>query len=118
MGTGRDKARKHYDVYKNTPSSAAGSSRRTSANTSAHPAVLLCYSAQNGAHWIDTFVAMPDWILRIKEETAYEIGKECLGDLKGTTLDFFRHYHTDRSNLRRTCLDGEEGVDAGYEAAG
>ncbi|WP_459826163.1 hypothetical protein [Desulfomicrobium salsuginis] len=95
----RDEARKHYDVYKNTPVVRGGFVQEDVSEHFGHPAVLLCYSAQNGAHWIDTFVAMPDWILRIKEETAYEIGKECLGDLKGTTLDFFRHYHTDRSNL-------------------
>lgn len=95
----RDEARKHYDVYKNTPVVRGGFVQEDVSEHFGHPAVLLCYSAQNGAHWIDTFVAMPDWILRIKEETAYEIGKECLGELKGTTLDFFRHYHTDRSDL-------------------
>ncbi|WP_028576060.1 hypothetical protein [Desulfomicrobium escambiense] len=95
----RDEARKHYDVYKNTPVVRGGFVQEDVSEHFGHPAVLLCYSAQNGAHWIDTFVALPDWILRIKEETAYEIGKECLGDLKGTTLDFYRHYHTDRSAL-------------------
>ncbi|WP_028578288.1 T6SS immunity protein Tli4 family protein [Desulfomicrobium escambiense] len=95
----RDEARKHYDVYKNTPVVRGGFVQEDVSEHFGHPAVLLCYSAQNGAHWIDTFVALPDWILRIKEETAYEIGKECLGDLKGTTLDFFRHYRTDRSDL-------------------
>ncbi|HCU68978.1 MAG TPA: hypothetical protein DGF30_07080 [Desulfomicrobium sp.] len=94
----RDEGRKHYDVYKNTPVVRGGFVQEDVSEHFGHPAVLLCYSAQNGAHWIDTFVAMPDWILRIKEEAVYEIGKECLGDLKGTTLDFFRHYHTDRSD--------------------
>lgn len=95
----RDEARKHCDMYKNTPIVRGGFVQEDVSEHFGHPAVLLCYSAQNGAHWIDTFVAMPDWILRIKEEAVYEIGKECLGDLKATALDFFKHYHTDRSNL-------------------
>jgi len=94
-----DEARKHYDVYKNTPVVRGGFVQEDVSDHFDHPAVLLCYSAQNGAHWTDTFVAMPHWILRIKEETAYKIGEECLGDLKGTVLDFFKHYHTDRTNL-------------------
>ncbi len=95
----RDEARKHYDVYKNNPVMRGGFVQEDVSDVFGHPAVLLCYSAQNGAHWTDTFVAMPHWILRIKEETAYKIGEECLGDLKGTVLDFFRHYHTDRTKL-------------------
>ncbi|PKN41874.1 MAG: hypothetical protein CVU60_08935 [Deltaproteobacteria bacterium HGW-Deltaproteobacteria-18] len=95
----RDEARKHYDVYKDTPVVRGGFVQEDVSDHFDHPAVLLCYSAQNGAHWTDTFVAMPHWILRIKEETAYKIGEECLGDLKGTVLDFFKHYHTDRTNL-------------------
>jgi hypothetical protein len=95
----RDEARKHYDVYEDNPLIRGGFAQEDVSEHFGHPAVLLCYSAQNGAHWTDTFVAMQHWILRIKEETAYVIGKECLGDLKGTVLDFFKHYHTDRTKL-------------------
>jgi predicted SnoaL-like aldol condensation-catalyzing enzyme len=117
----RDEARKHYDVYKNTPVVRGGFVQEDVSEHFGHPAIMLCYSAQNGAHWVDTFVAMPDWILRIKEETAYEIGKECLGDLKGTTLDFFRHYHTDRSDLPADLFWTErgwvQGLKTRYESA-
>ena len=43
---------------------------------------------------------MPHWILRIKEKTvSMKIGQECLVDMEGVALDFFKHYHTDRTKL-------------------
>ena len=94
----RDEARKHYDAYSHKPLIRGGFAQEDVTDLLGHPAVMLCYDGQNGGHWIDTFVALPDWILRIKEDRFYEVGHECV-DMESVLLDFFRHYHTDRSNL-------------------
>jgi hypothetical protein len=92
----RDEAKKHYDLYKNKPIVRGGFVHEDVSDLFGHPAVMLCY-AGSGDHKVDTFIALPEAILRIKQERGYEIGKECL-DMEGTVLDFFRHYHTDRLN--------------------
>ena len=94
----RDEAKKHYDLYKNRPIVRGGFAEEDVSDLFGHPAVLLCYDGSGGAHWIDTFVAMPHSILRVKEDRFYEFGQECV-DMEGTVLDFFRHYHTDRLNF-------------------
>jgi hypothetical protein len=93
----RDEAKKHYDLYKNRPIVRGGFVHEDVSDLFGHPAVLLCYDGREGGHWIDTFIALPDFILRVKEDRFYEFGQECL-DMEGPTLDFFRHYHTDRLN--------------------
>ena len=94
----RDEARKHYDRYLDNPLMRGGFAQEDVTDLFGHPAVLLCYGGQGGGHWIDTFVAMPHWILRIKQDCFYEVGQECV-DMEHVVLDFFKHYHTDRSNL-------------------
>jgi hypothetical protein len=94
----RDEARHHYDVYEGNPLMRGGFAQEDVTDLFGHPAVLLCYDGRYGGHWIDTFVAMPHWILRIKEDRFYEVGQECV-DMEDVVLDFFKHYHTDRTKL-------------------
>jgi hypothetical protein len=94
----RDKARKHYDAYMDNPLMRGGFAQEDVSDLFGHPAVLLCYDGRYGGHWVDTFVAMPHWILRIREDRFYEVGQECV-DMESVALDFFKHYHTDRTKL-------------------
>jgi hypothetical protein len=93
----RDKAKKHYDLYEKRPIVRGGFAHEDVSDLFGHPAVMLCYDGSGGGHWIDTFIAMPDFMLRVKEDRFYEFGQECV-DMEGAVLDFFRHYHTDRLN--------------------
>jgi hypothetical protein len=65
----RDEAKKHYDLYKNRPIVRGGFVQEDVSDLFGHPAVMLCY-AGSGDHKIDTFIALPNAILRIKQERA------------------------------------------------
>ena len=94
----RDGAKDYYDRNEEWPASRGGFAHEDISDLFGHPAVLLCYEGREGGHWVDTFVALPDFILRVKEDRFYEIGQECV-DMEGTVLNFFKHYHTDKHNL-------------------
>ncbi|MDY0228167.1 MAG: hypothetical protein RBR38_15245 [Desulfomicrobium apsheronum] len=113
-----DKAKEHYDRYVEWPVTRGGFAYKDVSDLFGHPSVMLCY-AGSGDHKIDTFIALPDFILRIKQECAYDIGKECM-DMEGATLNFFKHYHTDKHNLPSDIFWSNkgwvQGLDTWYES--
>jgi hypothetical protein len=69
-----DKAKEHYDRYVEWPVTRGGFAYKDVSDLFGHPSVMLCY-AGSGDHKIDTFIALPDFILRIKQECATTSGK-------------------------------------------
>jgi hypothetical protein len=89
----RDEARKNYDRRASMGRATQGGfAEQDLSELFGHPAMLLCYQSKRAWHHIDTFIALPEYVLHLKEDRLYDIGVECL-DMEAPILKFFKHYH-------------------------
>jgi hypothetical protein len=115
----RDEARSKYEYSEPFgPVIQGGLAEEDISALCGHPAMLLCYADSMADHYIDVHVAMPEVILRLKEERLYQVGKECL-NMEGNILNLLKHYHTGSRNVSPDsffCVTGRfEGVKTWYE---
>jgi hypothetical protein len=115
----RDKAKLAYKrLGKLGPATQGGLAEEDISALCGHSAMLLCYADSMADHYIDVYVAMPEVILRLKEERLYQVGKECL-DMEGNILNLLKHYRSGNRNVSPDsffCVTGRlEGMKTWYE---
>jgi hypothetical protein len=115
----RDEARSEYEESESIgPATQGGLAEEDISALCGHPAMLLCYADSMADHYIDVHVAMPEVILRLKEERLYQVGKECL-NMEGNILNLLKHYRSGSRNVDPDsffCVTGRfEGMKTWYE---
>jgi hypothetical protein len=115
----RDEARSEYEESESIgPATQGGLAEEDISALCGHPAMLLCYADSMADHYIDVHVAMPEVILRLKEERLYQVGKECL-NMEGSILNLLKHYRSGTRNVSPDsffCVTGRfEGMKTWYE---
>jgi hypothetical protein len=80
------------------PATQGGFAEQDVSELFGHPAMLLCYQSKRAWHHIDTYIALPEYVLHLKEDRLYDIGVECL-EMEAPLIEFFKHYHVGQKDF-------------------
>jgi hypothetical protein len=96
----RDDAKQNYDDAAELGRAIQGGfAEQDVSSLFGHPAMLLCYDDRNhGYHKIDIHIGLPQFVLRLTEDRAYDVGEECL-KMDGPSVKLFKHYIVGHQNL-------------------